>query len=256
MPRRTSAYGIQPALFLYFFATNESPLPSILYFGVRANSLFLPTMASITACALRTEMPMPVAITKGMYRKVRHQLLGRSSFCATREELQIEHQHLEPALIETHNHGRQQHGGEQHHEGVADVGGEMEKGLGFDVPGRIGLHHTRQNFLRGLHQALGPACLLRLKPVHVNRQLGGALNVRKVEKFPATQLRAIGEIGILSECVVLPAPGVIDGLAAPNARGAVEIEKSAATRARTVLDNEMTVEQDCFHLREQRIVAI
>jgi len=34
--------------------------------GVRAKSLFLPTIASITAWALRTEMPMPVAITKGI----------------------------------------------------------------------------------------------------------------------------------------------------------------------------------------------
>src|SRR5205823_2274598 len=40
-------------------------LPSILNSGVRANSLCFPTMASITAGALRTEMPMPVAITNG-----------------------------------------------------------------------------------------------------------------------------------------------------------------------------------------------
>ena len=44
--------------------------------------------------------------------------------------------------------------------------------------------------------------------------------------------------------------------AAPDAGGAVEIEKGAAAGARAVLDDEMAVEQNGFDLREQGIVAV
>src|SRR5579883_2003192 len=61
-------FGIgHPASLVFVFLLDESILlPSMRNFGVRANSDFLPISASITACALRTEIPMPVAMTKGM----------------------------------------------------------------------------------------------------------------------------------------------------------------------------------------------
>ena len=104
----------------------------------------------------------------------------------------------------------------------------MEKRFGLHRRRHVGAHHARQNFLGRLHQALGPARLLRLEGVHFHGQLGGAFDLRQVEKFPAAQLRAVGKIGVFGERVVLPAAGFVDGRAAPDARRAVEIEKQPA----------------------------
>ena len=82
----------------------------------------------------------------------------------------------------------------------------------FDVPGHVRRENSGQDFLGGLHQALGPARLLRFEAVHIDGQLGSALDVGKIQKFPAVELRAIGKIGVFGERVVLPAAGVFDGL--------------------------------------------
>src|SRR6266850_5474799 len=70
------------------------------------------------------------------------------------EERQVNEQHLEPALLKPHDHHRQQHGGKQNHQRIADVRGEVKKSLCFDVPRRVRPQDSRKNFLRGLHQAL------------------------------------------------------------------------------------------------------
>src|SRR5439155_3982162 len=70
------------------------------------------------------------------------------------------------------------------------------------------------------------------------------------------ELRTIREIGVFGERIVLPAAGIVDGFAAPDAGGAVEIEKSAAARTRTVLDNEMAIEKNSFNVGEQGVVAV
>ena len=132
----------------------------------------------------------------------------------------------------------------------------MEDGFGLDARGHIGAQHARQNFLGRLHQALGPARLLRFEGVHLHGQFGSAFDLRQVEKLPAAQLRAVGEVGVLGERVVLPAAGVVDGGAAPDAGGAVEIEENAAAGARAVLDDEMAVEQDAFDFGERGVIAI
>ena len=122
--------------------------------------------------------------------------------------------------------------------------------------GLVRAQHARQNFFRRLHQALGPARLLRLEGVHFHGQLGGAFDVRQVEKFPAEELRAVGEIGVLGERVVLPAAGFVDRAAAPHAGGAVEIEEAAAARARAVLHDEVAVEQDRFDFGQRGVMAV
>src|SRR5579859_3754305 len=132
----------------------------------------------------------------------------------------------------------------------------MEESFGFDVPERVGFHYAWEDFLRSLHQAFGPASLLRFETVHIDRQLGSAFDLRKIEKLPALELRAIGKIRVFGERVVLPAAGFLDCLAAPDAGGAIEIEKSAAAGARAVLDDEVAVEEDRFHLGEERVIAV
>ena len=126
----------------------------------------------------------------------------------------------------------------------------------FTCHGTLARKTFREDFFGGLHQALGPAGLLRFEAVHVYRQLGRALDVRQIQKLPAFQLRAIREIGVFGERVVLPAAGLVNGFAAPHSGGAVEIEKSAAAGTRAVFDHKMAVEQDGFHLSEQRVIGI
>ena len=107
-----------------------------------------------------------------------------------------------------------------------------------------------------MHQSLGPARLLGFETVHVHREFGSTFDLREVEKPPAFELRAIREIGVFSECVVLPAAGIIDGFAAPDPGGPVEIEKSAPARTRTMLNDEMAVEKNGLNVSEQGVVAV
>src|SRR5260370_33741861 len=132
----------------------------------------------------------------------------------------------------------------------------MEESFSFDLPGRVGFHHAREDFFRGWHQALGPAGLLGFEAVHIDGYFGSGFDLREIEKLPAFELRAVGKIGVFRKGAVLPTAGFFDGLAAPNTCGAVEIEKSAAAGTRTVLDDEVAVEQDGFHLSEERIIAV
>ncbi len=102
---------------------------------------------------------------------LRHEIKTGNGTSGGEEERQIDEQHLEPALLEAHDHDREKHGGKQNHERVADVGGQMEKGFGFDVPGHVRLPNFREDFFCRLHQALGPARLLSLEAVHVHGKL-------------------------------------------------------------------------------------
>ena len=105
-----------------------------------------------------------------------------------KEQRQIDQQHLEPTLLKPHDHHREKHRGKQNHQRIADVGGQVKEGFGFDVPWRVGLENFRQDFFCRLHQALGPARLLGFEAVHVHGEFGSALDLREVEKFPAFEL--------------------------------------------------------------------
>jgi hypothetical protein len=70
------------------------------------------------------------------------------------------------------------------------------------------------------------------------------------------QLRAVAQVEVLGEGVVLPAARVVDGGAPPDARGAVEVEEAPAAVPAAVLEDEMTVEQNGLNPREQRVVFV
>ena len=53
----------------------------------------------------------------------------------------------------------------------------------------------------------------------------------QVDEPPALQLRAVAEVGILGQRVVLPAAGVVDHPPPQDARGAVEVEEQPAAGA-------------------------
>ncbi len=55
---------------------------------------------------------------------------------------------------------------------------------------------------------------------------------------------------------MLPAARFLDGRAPPDSRRAVEVEEDSAARASRVLEHEMAIQQNGFHLREEGVVAI
>src|SRR5215510_4729439 len=98
--------------------------------------------------------------------------------------------------------------------------------------------------------------LLRLKAVHIHRQLCRSHNVRKINKFPAGKLGPVAEIEVLTQRVILPAPALLDTGAPPEAGRSIEIEKPAATAARSLLKQKMSIQKNRLHASEQRITAI
>ena len=74
--------GWTPTVWWYFLPTHSSLSRSMPYFGVRANSLCLPKIASSTARVLLTHRPMPIDIRNGRYFS-RDASRGYSSRCDT-----------------------------------------------------------------------------------------------------------------------------------------------------------------------------
>ncbi len=121
----------------------------------------------------------------------------------------------------------------------------------LDAEGQLAAEEAGKNLNGGLDQAFRPARLLGLEGGHLDGKLGRALHILQVDETPAFELGAIAEVGILGQGVMLPAAGLVDGLAPPDAGGAVEVEKDAAARAGPVLENEVPVEQDGLHFSQE-----
>src|SRR5439155_12608133 len=114
----------------------------------------------------------------------------------------------------------------------------------------------RQELQAGLDQALGPAGLLRLERIHLNRKFGGTNNVPQIEKFPSDHLRAIAQVCIFSEGVVLPSTGSFDSLASPDSSSAVEVEEPARQMPAAMFENEVPIENYRLHLCQKRVLPI
>ena len=101
----------------------------------------------------------------------------------------------------------------------------MKERLYLDLQRKLAAKNSRQKFHSSLDEALGPAELLGLESVHFNGQFCRADNVWKIEKIPADHLSPVTEIGVFRQRVVLPATCGFNGLAPPDSRRSVEIEK-------------------------------
>ena len=185
-----------------------------------------------------------------------HQVEGAHRQRGAHEERHVDEHHLVPAHVVADDHGREHQQREQDHQRVGEVRGEVEGRLHLDGQGQRRGQDLRQQLLAGLDRALGPAVLLALEGVHLHRDLGRRDHVLQEHEPPALHLRAVGEVEVLGERVVLPAAAVDDRLAAPDARGAVEVEEAAGAVAPAVLEDEVAVEEDRLHLGEQRVVAV
>ena len=99
-------------------------------------------------------------------------------------------------------------------------------------------------------------CCWDLKEFISTGTSAGAIRFGQEDEPPAAQLRAVAEVEILGERVVLPAARVGDRRAPPDARGAVEVEEQPGAVAAAMLEHEVAVEQDRLDLREQRVVLV
>jgi len=132
----------------------------------------------------------------------------------------------------------------------------VDEGLQLDPGAQGSRQHPAEELPAGLDGALGPAVLLALEAVDVHRQLRRHVELVQVEEAPAGQLGAVREVEVLGDRVVLPAAGLGDGPAAPDAGGAVEVEEAAAAVAGGVLDQEMAVQEDGLEPGEQGVPPV
>ncbi len=83
------------------------------------------------------------------------------------------------------------------------------------VSGKVAAPDGWKQFLAGLDRALRPAVLLRLEAVHIHRQLSWRDDVRKENELPARKLRAVTQIQVFSQGIMLPPSGLVDAGAPP-----------------------------------------
>jgi hypothetical protein len=86
----------------------------------------------------------------------------------------------------------------------------MRRRLDFDRDWKVAPPNGRKQFLAGLDRTLRPAMLLRLEAVHIHRELRRCDHVGKEDELPARELRAITQIQIFGQCVMLPPSGLVD----------------------------------------------
>src|SRR5437762_497070 len=113
---------------------------------------------------------------------------------------------MKQSLVVTNDQYRQIDQREHDHKRRSHVPSQAEELLQFHArrKARV-MPHPPKQFYSDLNDALGPSTLLRLESVYLDRKLRGHVIVGKINKVPAHQLGAIGEVSVLGKRVVLPA---------------------------------------------------
>ena len=128
--------------------------------------------------------------------------------------------------------------------------------LQLDEEGQWAPPDGGQELLASLDRAFGPAVLLRFETIHVYRQLRRGHHIGQENKSPARKLGSIAKIEILAQGVVLPAAGLLDADAPPQAGRPVEIEKTSTPAPRRLFQQQVAIQKHRLHAREQGIAAI
>src|SRR6266481_6737499 len=123
----------------------------------------------------------------------------------------------------------------------------MSGSLELDRKGQLATPDTWQQFLTCLNGPLRPAMLLRLEAVHVHWQLRRRYDVGKIDEFPARKLSTITQIEVFAQRIVLPASALLYARTPPQPGRSVEIEKPAATAARGLFKQQMSIQKDRLH---------
>ena len=187
---------------------------------------------------------------------LRRQVERRDRQRRPEEQRQVDHQHLAPAVVRAQRQVRQQQQRQHQQQRVGEVVGQVEERLRLLLPGGVRAQDRRQQLLRHLHRALGPAELLRLERRHLDGQLGGRRDLGQVDELPAAQLRPVRQVHVLGQRVVLPVARVGDRRPPPHPGGAVEVEEAARPVAAGVLHDEVPVQHQRLHLGQRREVAV
>src|SRR5580704_2906642 len=87
-------------------------------------------------------------------------------------------------------------------------------------------------------------------------QLGRTIDPRQIDELPAPELGPVAEVRIFGKRIVLPAAGVVDHLAPQHPGCSVEIEEVTGSRSGAVLQNEVPVEKQALHFRQEVKIAI
>ncbi len=172
------------------------------------------------------------------------------------EERHVDEQHLVPAHVVADDHRRRHQHRQDAHQRVVEVRRQVEERLRLDAERQVRPEDVRQQLAARLDGALRPPVLLRLEGVHLHRHFGRRNQAGHEDEPPAAQLRAVAEVEVLGQRVVLPAARIGDRLAPPDARRAVEVEEESRAVPAAVLEHEVRVEQDRLHLRQQRVVLV
>src|SRR5207237_77880 len=131
---------------------------------------------------------------------------------------------------------------------VRDICRQMEEGFDLYFPRKRASENTGKQLDCGLNQSFRPPGLLAFEGIHFNGEFGRTNDMRQIQKLPASHLRAIAEIRIFCQRVMLPSTGRFNRFSPPDSCCAVEIEKASGKMASAVLDNEMAIENHGFDL--------
>src|SRR2546423_2919819 len=167
----------------------------------------------------------------------------------------IEQHRSQPGGLRAAGGGMEEHA-QTGEEKIGEVRGQVCGRFDLDDERKRAAPDGGQQFLAGLDRAFRPAMLLGFETVHVDRQLGRRDNIRQENKFPASELRAIAQVEIFGQSVVLPPARFADARPTPESGGSVEIEKAAAAAASRLLEEQMALEGPRPDAGEQRIAAI
>ncbi len=152
--------------------------------------------------------------------------------------------------------GRQEQEPQHDEQRIAEARGQVRRRRKLDPQLDPASKDPRQQLAQGLGRAASPPVLLALEVVDAGRQIGGRRQVGQEREAPSGELHPVGEVEVLGQRVELPAAGVLDRLAPPDARGAVEVEEAPGPVARLLLDEEVPVEQDRLGAGQQGVPAI
>src|SRR5262249_43550200 len=115
---------------------------------------------------------------------------------------------------------------------------------------------SRIEFQTNLHHALGPTTLLSLEGIYLHRDLGGGLFIKQGEKISARQMSAKNEVSIFRQCIRPAATTQLNSTTPPDTRGTVEVEEAAGAIARSLLNDEVTIEHDGLQTSQQIVISI
>ena len=132
----------------------------------------------------------------------------------------------------------------------------MDGAFDFHFQREAGLPYGGEKFAAGLDASFSPAVLLALEAVHIHGQFGGSDEVGEEDEVPAFELRAVAEVEVFGERVVVPAARINNTGLPPDACGAVEIDEASAAVAPGLFQQEMAVEEHGLDAGEEGMRAI